>query len=183
MSSSYSLQMMKAALTYFPPAQKRLLSVLIKVQELRNTIDLFSPSENTQALNICAVPEDSPKQGFFDVLSEIMEYGSPEQQKAFHRFNTLLQLFSMYEEMSSDDTDEKNSDTHTEKTEASIKEELTAASLEAGSEPPTEGSPDNSGGTFRTYVRNSLTEEQKSLFDSYCAMFHSLGSIAGKESH
>ena len=187
MTSSYSLQMMKAALTYFPPAPKRLLSVLIKVQELKNTMELFS--KDPQTLGICAVPEDTPKQGFFDVLNEIMEYGSPEQKQAFHRFNTLLQLASMYEHMPSDNTAStegspsvKNAETDNTNAENIEKQELSAASLATGSDPVSKGCTDNSEGTFRTYIRNSLTEEQKTLFDSYCAMFHSLGSFAGKES-
>ena len=52
MTSGYNLQMLKAALAYFPASQKRLLSVLVKFHELKNTVNLFSSPEAADALSI-----------------------------------------------------------------------------------------------------------------------------------
>ncbi|MCI8466068.1 MAG: hypothetical protein HFI63_09480 [Lachnospiraceae bacterium] len=100
MTCSYDLQMLKAALSYFPPQPKRLLSIFVKVQELKNTFRLISSPENISSLNICSTPEGVPKQGFFDIWNEIKDYGGPEQQKMFERLNQIIQISSMYEQMS-----------------------------------------------------------------------------------
>lgn len=159
---SYNLQMLKAALGYFPPSQRRLLSVWIKAQELKNTMNLFSSPNPADILNICSIQESTPKKGFFDVLSEIMEYGSPEQKQAFNRFNTMLQLASLFEQS------EQSKEAPPEES-TPVSEELSAASLDTSD-------------SFQTYIRSSLTEEQKTLFDSYRAMFHSFNNSTEKES-
>ena len=52
MTSSHELQMLKAALSYFPAGPRRLLSLVIKARELKNTVELFSSPD---ALSICSV--------------------------------------------------------------------------------------------------------------------------------
>ncbi len=221
MTSSYNLQMLKAALTYFPPQQKRLLSILVKMQELKNTFRLISSPDGMNSLSICSTPEDTPKQGFFDIWNELRNYGSPEQKQVFDRLNQIIQLSSMYEQMAQASPRESNfpdppsfqaedilqkvyapmETTQTEPiqmrpaaaeplqmqtTQASgekaqindeLSSDLTAASL--GS--PSGSQKNNKSTDFRTYIRDSLSPENKILFDSYSAMFHSSGTISGKE--
>lgn len=197
MTCSYDLQMLKAALTYFPPQPKRLLSVLIKIQELKNTLCLISSTESAGYLNICSTPESTPKQGFFDIWNEIREYGSPEQQKMFDKINQAIKLAGMYEQMTqaaSGTPEQPDSDTSRtapqtgmpvqaeDPLSSDIEEEsasgLAAASLENTVSPP---SKDQRRPDFRTYIRNSLSQEDQVLFDSYSAMFHSLDIHSGKE--
>ncbi|MEI3175988.1 MAG: hypothetical protein V8S96_05635 [Lachnospiraceae bacterium] len=42
--------------------------------------------------------EPKAPQSFFDLLSEIKDYGSPEQRQAFDRFSSLLQVMTLYEQ-------------------------------------------------------------------------------------
>ncbi|MCI8275760.1 MAG: hypothetical protein HFI66_09165 [Lachnospiraceae bacterium] len=176
MTCSYDLQMVKAALTYFPPQPKRLLSVLIKVQELKNTLRLVSGVEDAGFLNICSTPESTPKQGFFDIWNEIKDYGSPEQQKMFERLNQAIQLSSMYEQMSkaapqaAEQTDGQTDDLSPDLTAASLADDLPSSSEKSARKPD-----------FRTCIRNSLSPENQALFDSYSAMFHSPETLSGKE--
>ena len=152
MTCSYNLQMLKAALSYFPSGQRRLLSLLIKLQELQNTVRLFSSPDRMEALSICSAAEGVPKRGFFDILSEIKDYGSPEQKKAFEQFQQFIQLSSLYEQMSQ--TSPQNS-------AASPRESPTGA--------PVNPSPDSDLGS---QIRNSLPPEKQALFDSYRSLFH-----------
>ncbi len=196
MTCSYDLQMAKAALAYFPPQPKRLLSVLIKVQELKNTLRLIS-SENAGFLNICSTPESTPKQGFFEIWNEIKDYGSPEQQKMFERLNQAIQLSSIYEQMSQasspgaewqegpvprsaeETAPERAKPVSEEEPPAPAEDEsapgLAAASLADGlpsSRPAPAKKPD-----FRSCIRESLSPEDQALFDSYSAMFHSAETL------
>lgn len=199
MTCNYDLQMVKAALAYFPPQPKRLLSVLIKVQELKNTLRLVSSSENAGFLNICSTPESSPKQGFFDIWNEIKDYGSPEQQKMFERLSQAIQLSSMYEQMAQAPFSGAGwTDGQTPREGLSPEEEasawtgpvpeaqteeaapgLSAASLTDA--PGASGAGRSEKPDFRTCIRESLSPENQALFDSYSAMFHSPETFSGKE--
>ena len=221
MTCSYNLQMLKAALTYFPPQQKRLLSILVKMQELKNTFRLISSPDGMNSLSICSTPEDAPKQGFFDIWNELRNYGSPEQKKVFDRLNQVIQLSSMYEQMTQAAPKESNfpespsfqaedilqkvyapmeapqaepiqmkrvvAETQQMQTQqpsdkkTQIKEELSSDLTAASLSSPSGNQSTNKNTDFRTYIRDSLSPENKILFDSYSAMFHSSGTISGKE--
>ena len=148
MTSSHELQMLKAALSYFPAGPRRLLSLVIKARELKNTVELFSSPD---ALSICSV---SGQRGFFEALSEIKEYGSPEEKRSFERLETMIQLLSLYRQSQSP-------------TEPGG-EELSAARV-------------SSQADFREYVRKGLSEEEQSLFDSYIEAFRNKKPISEKE--
>lgn len=208
MTCSYDLQMLKAALAYFPPQPKRFLSLLVKMQELKNTFRLVSASESTGFLNICSAPESEPKQGFFDILNEIKEYGSPEQQKMFDRLNQAIQLSSMYEQMSQTASENAR---RPEQPGATVSREqppqnatqsgpeqrrAAAARIKPSEQEPDREEPDLAaaslsaappipesvkGPDFRTCIRNSLSPENQALFDSYSAMFHVSENLSGKE--
>ncbi|QNM06292.1 hypothetical protein [Qiania dongpingensis] len=193
MTSGYNLQMLKAALAYFPASQKRLLSVLVKFQELKNTVNLFSSPEAADALSICSASEGAPKKGFFDVLNEIKDYGSPEQKKAFDRLNYIIQLSSLYDQMpqggaaaepAGQTREEPAPFTVVSGQPAAEEEEkatLSAASLDPDS--PSGPSSSEADDDFRSFIRGSLSSSQQALFDSYSAMFHSLNNAPGKEPH
>ncbi|MCD2493601.1 hypothetical protein LQE92_13390 [Lacrimispora sp. NSJ-141] len=192
MTSGYNLQMLKAALAYFPASQKRLLSVLVKFQELKNTVNLFSSPEAADALSICSASEGAPKRGFFDLLNEIKDFGSPEQRKAFDRLNYIIQLSSLYDQMSQGGpAAESASQTREEPAPFTVvsgqpaaeeeKATLSAASLDPDS--PSGPSSSEADDDFRSFIRGSLNSSQQDLFDSYSAMFHSLSNAPGKEPH
>ena len=88
----------------------------------------------------------------FGKMSEIKDYGSPEQKKAFEQFQQFIQLSSLYEQMSQ--TSPQNS-------AASPRESPTGA--------PVNPSPDSDLGS---QIRNSLPPEKQALFDSYRSLFH-----------
>ncbi len=203
MTCSYDLQMAKAALAYFPPQPKRLLSVLIKVQELKNTLRLIS-SENAGFLNICSTPESAPKQGFFEFWNEIKDYGSPEQQKMFERLNQAIQLSSMYEQMTQ--TPSPGAEWQDGPVPRRAEEEAPTRTKTVSEEEPSAPADDDSAPglaaasladslpssrfasaknakkpDFRACIRESLSPEDQALFDSYSAMFHSAEIPSGKE--
>ena len=167
MTSSYSLQMMKASLSYLPTAPRRFLSLFIKMQELKNTMDLFSSPD---ALSICSAGHS---QSFYDAISDIKEYGSPEQRRSFERMENLIQFFSLYEQSQSETAPRQPSYGEQSESGGIIPFEKNRKTLSAASLP---SQPD-----FREYVRNTLTPENQALFDTYTAFFHSLGNLSGKE--
>ena len=196
----YSLQMLKAALFYFPPPLRRTLSLWIKAQEFQNTVELFRDSSESEVLAACSMTEAKAPQSFFDLFSEIKDYGSPEQRQAFDRFSNLLQVLSLYEQFrqTSDSgsvtTDEIDPSADVSGFEAAGHETvepspqfsepvisgepvLKAASLNRpapGATAPSEG--------FSAWIRDGLAPEKRRLFDAYQAMFRPIiGGASRKE--
>ena len=161
----YSLQMLKAALFYFPPPLRRTLSLWIKAQEFQNTVELFRDSSESEVLAACSMAEPKAPQSFFDLLSEIKDYGSPEQRQAFDRFSSLLQVMTLYEQF--------------RQTSDPVPEEpvLSAASLNQPT--PRASAP---SGEFSSWIRDGLAPEKQRLFDAYQAMFRPIiGGASQKE--
>lgn len=200
----YSLQMLKAALFYFPPPLRRTLSLWIKAQEFQNTVELFRNSSESEVLAACSMAEPKAPQSFFDLFSEIKDYGSPEQRQAFDRFSSLLQVMTLYEQFrqTSDPIPEEPdvSDSATEESgfdasgheiaeqspqfsepvisvDSSGEPVLTAASLNRRT--PESVTPSKS---FSALIRDGLAPEKRRLFDAYQAMFRPIiGGASRKE--
>ena len=182
MTCSYDLQMLKAALSYFPPSQKRLFSILIKIQELQNTMRLFASPDSSEALSACSAGGDEPKRGFFDVFNEIKDYGSPRQRQIFSRFNTMLQLMYLYEQTAPADPGAAGLSLFQDTASGPAPEEdLSLAAASLSSEPKSKDPAGPPPGDFRTCIRNALSKEQQAVFDSYSAAFRSLDPDERKE--
>ncbi len=91
LTGDHHLQMMKAALPYLNVPQQRTLSMFVKIQELRNTFQLFENGE-TATMGICSLdspPERpaSPK----ELLKALKPYGNPGEQSLMDVANALLE--------------------------------------------------------------------------------------------
>lgn len=75
----HHLQMIKAALPYLGVPEQKAISLFVKAQELRKTMELFE-TEEIASMGICSL--DSPKRGgsFRDLLKAIRPYGNPMEQ-------------------------------------------------------------------------------------------------------
>ncbi len=71
------LQMMKAALPYIPPAQQRIVALLIRIQETRRTMELFRDGDvAAMGLSNSASSSASP----LEMLQSMKPYAGPRER-------------------------------------------------------------------------------------------------------
>ena len=80
LTGDHHLQMMKAALPFLNVPQQRTLSMFVKIQELKNTFQLFEDGQ-TAAMGICSLKE---------LLKTLKPYGNPGEQNLIDAVNALL---------------------------------------------------------------------------------------------
>ena len=74
------LQMMKAALPYMSVTEQRFISLFVKFNELRRTVQLFE-DEEVAAMGICSTGESTEKPASpIDMLGAIKPFGTPTEQ-------------------------------------------------------------------------------------------------------
>ncbi len=78
LTGDHRLQMVKAALPYVNISEQRLLSVMVKFQELRRTISLFD-DEETMEMGICSLGDQAPRSPL-DMMGAIRPYANPQEQ-------------------------------------------------------------------------------------------------------
>lgn len=88
-TGSHRLQMMKAALPYMEAPQQRALSILIRLQELRRTLNLLEEAD-ALTVGICSLDDSQPRSPM-DMLKAIRPYGSPWEQDFIDRISNFLQ--------------------------------------------------------------------------------------------
>ena len=86
MVSSDQQQMLKAAIPYLPPATRQFVSIYTKVQELSNTLALFSSTR--QDMEMCAASDTEP----LEMLQDMQRfcYG-----KSRHTIDQMVNMFAM----------------------------------------------------------------------------------------
>ena len=88
-ASQNHLQLMKAAVSYLPSGQQKLLAVLLKVMEIQNLLHYFNTSS---AIHACS---SHPGQtGLLDILTDLKQYCSDSEQDMLEQW---IQMFSMIE--------------------------------------------------------------------------------------
>lgn len=100
LTSDRHLQMMKAALPYIAVPEQKFLSILVKCQELRHTVELFE-NEETASMGICSLDEEAPRSSL-DMLMAVKPYGNDQEQDFIEMLCSLIQgirLGSQYQEM------------------------------------------------------------------------------------
>ena len=75
----HHLQMIKAALPYLNVPEQRAVSLFVKFQELRRTVELFE-NEEVAAMGICSLEQEKKPASIRDLLKAIRPYGNPEVQ-------------------------------------------------------------------------------------------------------
>lgn len=91
-------QMLKAAVTYMDPSSGKMLAMLARMMELKQTINLF----NQEQISICSVPPDGHRPGIEEVLKDIRKYCAPAEAEQIDQFLNILnavRLYNQYNEL------------------------------------------------------------------------------------
>ena len=89
LTGDHHLQMMKAALPFLNVPQQRTLSMFVKIQELKNTFQLFEDGQ-TAAMGICSLLDGQTP------LEQLRHFLTPAQQT---RFETLQMVIAALQAM------------------------------------------------------------------------------------
>lgn len=89
MVSNDKSQMLKAAVPYLPPKGQQILSLYAKVQELKNTIELFS--DKRPSMEICTVPTADP----MEILQGIRRFSYGDSAKNLNQLTNIMALVEM----------------------------------------------------------------------------------------
>ena len=103
----HHLQMIKAALPYLGVQEQKAISLFVKAQELRKTVELFE-TEEVASMGICSRPYGNPMerdmidmaQNFMDgqtPMDQMRRFLTPEQQS---RFETMEMMMTAFQAMS-----------------------------------------------------------------------------------
>lgn len=89
------LQMMKAALPYMSVTEQRFISLFVKFNELRRTVQLFE-DEEVAAMGICSTGESTEKPASpIDMLGAIKPFGTPTEQDLIDLIMNFFQGFKL----------------------------------------------------------------------------------------
>jgi hypothetical protein len=87
------IQMVKAAIPYFPAQQQRLLSMLIRFQETRRTMEMLSGGE-VAAMELDSEPHRA--HSAIEILQAMKPYAGPREREIIEMFeNMQLMLQAM----------------------------------------------------------------------------------------
>ncbi|HJB17153.1 MAG TPA: hypothetical protein IAA05_14145 [Candidatus Blautia excrementipullorum] len=93
MVTSDQTQMLKAAIPYLPPSGQQILSVYAKIQELANTLSLFSPVR--QEMQVCAAETTDP----LDMIQDIRKHSFGGSRRQLDQIANILALVQMIQIM------------------------------------------------------------------------------------
>ena len=89
MVSSDQGQLLKAAVPYLPPQGQQMLSVYSKLQELFNTIRLFSPDR--QGMQSCAAAASDP----LEILHDLRRFSYGHSRQMLDRTADMIALIEI----------------------------------------------------------------------------------------
>lgn len=89
MVSSDQGQLLKAAVPYLPPQGQQMLSVYSKLQELFNTIRLFSP--DWQGMQSCAAAASDP----LEILQDLRRFSYGHSRQMLDRTADMIALIEI----------------------------------------------------------------------------------------
>lgn len=89
MVSSDQGQLLKAAVPYLPPQGQQMLSVYSKLQELFNTIRLFSPDR--QGMQSCAAAASDP----LEILQDLRRFSYGHSRQMLDRTADMITLIEI----------------------------------------------------------------------------------------
>ena len=76
----HHLQMIKASLPYLGVPEQKAISLFVKVQELRKTVELFE-TEEVASMGICSLDRQEKPGSMRDMLKAIRPYGNPSERE------------------------------------------------------------------------------------------------------
>ena len=86
----HHLQMIKAALPYLGVPAQKTISLFVKAQELRKTVELFE-TEEVASMGICSLESSERTGSVRDLLQAVRPYGNPMEQDMIDMAQTLME--------------------------------------------------------------------------------------------
>ncbi len=90
------LQMMKAALPYLASDSKSMISSVIRIMEIRNTLQRLDQEEEA-LLSSCSISSEEDRE--FGLFQALREFCSPREQEMIDMILNFTQFSRMYREM------------------------------------------------------------------------------------
>lgn len=84
-------QVLKAAVSYVDPSSGKMLAMLARILELKQTAELF----DSEQISICSLPNDS-RPGMEDMLKDIKKYCGPAESEQIDQFLNILNAVRLY---------------------------------------------------------------------------------------
>lgn len=135
----HHLQILKAAIPYFPAHGQQILSLYAKSLELSNTMQLLR-REESQTVGICSISEN--KKNTSEMLNTIKKYCTDSEREMLDLFMNFFSAFRMYH---------------------SYQELFPREGQNANTSRESSANPMDA-------LKNMLTPEQKTMFDTYSSL-------------
>ena len=88
-------QILKAAVSYMDPSAGKMLAMLARIMEFKQTLELF---ENEQ-ISICSL-SNGKRPGIEEILKDIRKYCSPAEGEQIDQFLNMFNAVRLYNEFS-----------------------------------------------------------------------------------
>ena len=95
LTQSREIQMLKTAVPYMKPSQKRQFAMLIKYMELKRAMQVFAPG--TASLAACELPAE--ENNSLNMLTEMRKYATPREQEMIDNLTNLFSMMSLYSDV------------------------------------------------------------------------------------
>lgn len=86
----HHLQMIKAALPYLGVQDQKAISLFVKAQELRKTVELFE-TEEVASMGICSLENSQETGSLRNLLKAIRPYGNPMERDMIDMAQTFME--------------------------------------------------------------------------------------------
>lgn len=93
MTQTRQLQMLKVMVPYMQSEQQKNFALLIKYMELKNTVSVFSHTD--QVLSMCSVSEDEDRT--LAMLNELRTFCTEKERETIDMLTNMLSMFETYE--------------------------------------------------------------------------------------
>lgn len=95
LTQSREIQMLKTAVPYMKPSQKRQFAILIKYMELQRAMQVFVPGN--ASLAACELPEE--ENNSLNMLNEMRKFATPKEQEMVDNLINLFSMLSLYSDV------------------------------------------------------------------------------------
>lgn len=95
LTQSREIQMLKTAIPYMKPSQKRQFAILIKYMELQKAAQIFS--SGNASLAACEVPEE--ENNSFHMLNELKKYATQKELETIDMISSLFSMMTLYSDL------------------------------------------------------------------------------------
>lgn len=89
---SREIQILKTAVPYMKPSQKRQFAILIKYMELQRAMQVFTPGSAT--LGACELPAE--ENNSINFLTALRKYATPKEQEMIDNLSNIFSMITLY---------------------------------------------------------------------------------------